>query len=162
MSKKYNVCTCFCDKNEECTVLGHSLTKFSGELHRCQNNNESKTKHLVVSNVCLPRSQQTAGDFQHSFFWDNYMFDNSFLRLETGWYREPLTPPVFFSETVRFRFNKMSAKHANTSLELRLRAGLKFSIGPIDIVSSQLYMCHILVSKKCQLQAGTIHREKSC
>ena len=29
---------------------------------------------------------------------------------------------------------------------------------PIDIVSSQLYVCHILVSKKCQLQAGTIHR----
>ena len=29
--------------------------------------------------------------------------------------------------------------------------------GPIDIVSSQLYVCHILVSKKCQLQAGTIH-----
>ena len=28
---------------------------------------------------------------------------------------------------------------------------------PIDIVSSQLYVCHILVSKKCQLQAGTIH-----
>ena len=27
----------------------------------------------------------------------------------------------------------------------------------IDIVSSQLYVCHILVSKKCQLQAGTIH-----
>ena len=27
---------------------------------------------------------------------------------------------------------------------------------PIDIVSSQLYVCHILVSKKCQLQAGTI------
>ena len=26
----------------------------------------------------------------------------------------------------------------------------------IDIVSSQLYVCHILVSKKCQLQAGTI------
>ena len=29
--------------------------------------------------------------------------------------------------------------------------------GVIDIVSSQLYVCHILVSKKCQLQAGTIH-----
>ena len=28
---------------------------------------------------------------------------------------------------------------------------------PIHIVSSQLYVCHILVSKKCQLQAGTIH-----
>ena len=27
----------------------------------------------------------------------------------------------------------------------------------IDIVSSQLYVCRILVSKKCQLQAGTIH-----
>ena len=26
----------------------------------------------------------------------------------------------------------------------------------IDIVSSQLYVCHILVSKKCRLQAGTI------
>ena len=31
------------------------------------------------------------------------------------------------------------------------------SYKPIDIVSSQLYVCHILVSKKCQLQAGTIH-----
>ena len=27
----------------------------------------------------------------------------------------------------------------------------------IDIVSSQLHVCHILVSKKCQLHAGTIH-----
>ena len=31
------------------------------------------------------------------------------------------------------------------------------SANSIDIVSSQLYVCHILVSKKCQLQAGTIH-----
>ena len=30
-------------------------------------------------------------------------------------------------------------------------------VSTIDIVSSQLYVCHILVSKKCQLQAGTIH-----
>ena len=34
---------------------------------------------------------------------------------------------------------------------------LKSSNYHIDIVSSQLYVCHILVSKKCQLQAGTIH-----
>ena len=33
----------------------------------------------------------------------------------------------------------------------------EFGTKPIDIVSSQLYVCHILVSKKCQLQAGTIH-----
>ena len=36
-----------------------------------------------------------------------------------------------------------------------------YVIRSIDIVSSQLYVCHILVSKKCQLQAGTIG-EKSC
>ena len=32
----------------------------------------------------------------------------------------------------------------------------KWNVSTIDIVSSQLYVCHILVSKKCQLQAGTI------
>ena len=50
-------------------------------------------------------------------------------------------------------------------LDLHLNENMKQSIdSDIDIVSSQLYVCHILVSKKCQLQAGTIHGigEKSC
>ena len=37
------------------------------------------------------------------------------------------------------------------------RGGFRPYVLTIDIVSSQLYVCHILVSKKCQLQAGTIH-----
>ena len=41
---------------------------------------------------------------------------------------------------------------------------IQYKLDVTDIVSSQLYVCHILVSKKCQLQAGTIHGigEKSC
>ena len=51
--------------------------------------------------------------------------------------------------------DRIICKHDN--YRLQTRNGVKYITFSIDIVSSQLYVCHILVSKKCQLQAGTIH-----
>ena len=56
-------------------------------------------------------------------------------------------PYCTFELSVKFKYFQLSRKS-----DSKLRC-----IEVIDIVSSQLYVCHILVNKKCQLQAGIIH-----
>ena len=59
---------------------------------------------------------------------------------------------------VRTLVSRIPGVHLYLSQQRGVRSSKTSQCGSaIDIVSSQLYVCHILVSKKCQLQAGTIH-----